>query len=403
MLRKLAQKIAIDTCEIIGYDVIITDEKSIVIGASDVVRLGTFHEGSVKVIATGRPHSDFHGYIRNMRGTKAGFTIPIELNGRVLGSIGITGKRENVEKFGLLVKKHAEMILREEIIFKASILSERALQNLIQEIMSFNVAKNNEELLLTRGYELGYDLKPPHIAIAIDLFEFSKIAKKIYKKATKEKSPEISIQALKLDVQLKIKNIFNKPNDICIPFGNDKFIILHALQNKFSEKEVFEYVKQKCYQIISEIEQKNVSATIGIGSIAKSLSQLSRSCQDAWRVLEIGKKVIDKPKVVSIKEYCIEGIISNVNKDVSEWFISQMVDSLQQQPDWKELFKTIRAWCESGFSQIQASKILHIHRNTLNYRLEKIYQISGMDVRKFRNALALYLGVLMVELGFIKK
>ena len=72
MLEQFAQKITESTKEIIGFDVIITNERSIIIGASDKVRLGTFHEGSVDVIKTGKVHHHRLGYIDHMQGTKPG-------------------------------------------------------------------------------------------------------------------------------------------------------------------------------------------------------------------------------------------------------------------------------------------------------------------------------------------
>jgi carbohydrate diacid regulator len=52
MLDKIAQKLASSTAELIGIDIIITDEKGMIIGASDPSRRGTLHEPSLEVIRT---------------------------------------------------------------------------------------------------------------------------------------------------------------------------------------------------------------------------------------------------------------------------------------------------------------------------------------------------------------
>jgi len=57
------------------------------------------------------------------------------------------------------------------------------------------------------------------------------------------------------------------------------------------------------------------------------------------------------------------------------------------------------AWCESGFNLVHAASDLHLHRNTLIYRLNKIARLTGRAVKDYRGALALYLACLADQLG----
>ena len=57
--------------------------------------------------------------------------------------------------------------------------------------------------------------------------------------------------------------------------------------------------------------------------------------------------------------------------------------------------ETIREWCESGFSLVEAARRMHVHRNTLIYRLEKLNKESGLDLKDFRTCLNLYLALVM--------
>ena len=52
---------------------------------------------------------------------------------------------------------------------------------------------------------------------------------------------------------------------------------------------------------------------------------------------------------------------------------------------------TLVAWCEGGFHLVHTSQALHIHRNTLLYRLEKIERLTGRPWRDHRATLTLYL------------
>jgi DNA-binding PucR family transcriptional regulator len=59
---------------------------------------------------------------------------------------------------------------------------------------------------------------------------------------------------------------------------------------------------------------------------------------------------------------------------------------------------TIIAWCEAGFGLVAAASALHIHRNTLVYRLGKIERITGRPLREHRATLTLYLACLADQL-----
>ena len=67
--------------------------------------------------------------------------------------------------------------------------------------------------------------------------------------------------------------------------------------------------------------------------------------------------------------------------------------AFRQQNDWEELRQTFLTWCENNFSLVSAARELHIHRNTLNYRLEKIRRIGNVELRNYRDTLKLYLAL----------
>src|SRR6266487_561641 len=85
----LAQEIAGDTSDIIGFNVLITDRHGTVIGSGDRNRVGTFHEASVEVVRTMRPATHNAAQARSLRGVRPGITLPIVLGQTALGTVGI--------------------------------------------------------------------------------------------------------------------------------------------------------------------------------------------------------------------------------------------------------------------------------------------------------------------------
>ena len=393
MLKELAQEIARSISEIIGYNILITDEFGIIIGCSDdLTRLDTLHGASLEVIKSGKPK--FHNIIEALRlGVKPGYTAPILLAKTVVGTVGIRGEPEDVGKFISIVKKQVEILLRQEIMLKSSLLRERALQNLIQEISVFDPDTNDESLLLIRGQELGYNLTRQYIAIVIDLYQFSNLTQEIYQHSSVEDSPEMIIQLMKIRVENLIKNAFNSTEDIATSMANDKFVVLHAILQKKSENEIISQVKKKCSELEVNLQKLDTRSTMGIGSVSGNISQLRNSYRDAWRALTIGKRINGLPMIFSINDLHLEELLSSVNINISRKYVLNILHKLHEQSDWDELSRTICIWCESGFSPIKTSKNLNIHKNTLFYRLTKIEQICGFNLRNFRESITLYLAV----------
>lgn len=383
MLEEIAQEVAISTSEIIGKKVIITNDKSIIIGASNLARLGTFHEASVNIIRTGKPNPD-NLDIEKLTGTKSGFALAIILLGKTIGSIGITGKKEEVRRYCYLLKEYLETMLYQKMYMNSALLKEQAVFSFIQDIVAFDEDKNNEAFLLSRGFELGYDLKPPHAAIIIDIIHLAMLEK--------ETATEIQSQLIHRKIKQEIKIVFNNPNDLIAPLPDNKFVIFIDIpSNMFTPLEL----KEKCKEMSSNLLQMGVSVNIGVGSPAQNLKGLKLSYEDAWSALILGSKTTTRyPTVFYIDDFLLENFVSNVDKDLGERLISRHLTKLKEQNDWIDLSKTICAWCEAGFNRKEASEVLFIHRNTLDYRLNKIREITNIDLKDYKKIMLIYLTIM---------
>ena len=52
----------------------------------------------------------------------------------------------------------------------------------------------------------------------------------------------------------------------------------------------------------------------------------------------------------------------------------------------------LKTYFQCDCSLSKTSEALHLHKNTLQYQLKKIANLSGLDPRKFREGVLLYLG-----------
>ncbi|SDC76561.1 PucR C-terminal helix-turn-helix domain-containing protein [Terribacillus halophilus] len=66
---------------------------------------------------------------------------------------------------------------------------------------------------------------------------------------------------------------------------------------------------------------------------------------------------------------------------------------LQGLDEDNELLRTVRMYFACNQNLTLTAKKLYIHRNSLNYRLDKLTEKTGLDIRKFQDAFALYLAI----------
>ena len=64
-----------------------------------------------------------------------------------------------------------------------------------------------------------------------------------------------------------------------------------------------------------------------------------------------------------------------------------------------DLVRTLRVYFACGANASLAADRLFLHRNSMLYRLERIRELTGLDLRDNRVALALQLGLLAIERG----
>lgn len=373
MLRTCAQELAENTSEIAGFSVLLTDEEGTVIGSSDPSRLGTLHSPSLGVMQTRRTEITTPEQANRLpEGVRPGITLPISFAGRVVGSIAIAGPPEEVSRYGRLVQKQAELLLRENALLRSSLLREQAIQELILEIASFDPLRADESLLVLRGRELGYDLRSARTVVVAEIL-----------------NPETVPLDRRRELQTIARKAFAHPQDIVTRLGDDKIVILAFLGLAAKEEAPLEEVRNAALSLANALVEAGVIVTVGMGEIAFSTSLLGQAYRSAGEAARLAVRKKTTGGVFSIDELRLESLFSSIPRDRGDAFCETVLKGLSSCPDAGELIETFLAWCEEPFSPARAAEKLSIHRNTLAYRLEKIGRLCALDLRKMKGILML--------------
>ncbi|WP_033319262.1 CdaR family transcriptional regulator [Streptomyces yerevanensis] len=385
----LAQEIAGDTSAVIGFNVLITDAEGTVIGSGDSSRVGTFHEASVEVIRTKEPATHNTSQALQLRGVRPGVTLPLVTDGQAVGTVGITGTPAQVRRFGLLVKRQTEILLRESVMLRSRLLAERAAEKLLADIASYDPHVVEGEFLLFRAAELGFDLRLRRVAVAFEVTVPDAGARR-------QGAPTRDMALIRSELLRTVREVFADPQDIVATTAPGWIGVLHRLP---ARRPVTSLVGD-CRRVTDVIAaQDGLAARAGIGEPASSVGDLHDSYQDACDALRLGARVTGGSPVHLITDLRVHQVLAAVGQPARNRLLALTAADLRTQPDWPVLRDTITAWCESGFNLVRASAALHIHRNTVVYRMNKIEQITGRPLREHRTTMALYLACLADQLG----
>ncbi|MEU3089917.1 CdaR family transcriptional regulator [Streptomyces massasporeus] len=384
----LAQEIAGDTSAVIGFNVLITDAEGTVIGSGDSSRVGTFHEASVEVVRTKEPATHNASQAQRLRGVRPGITLPLVTDGQAVGTVGITGTPAQVGRFGLLVKRQTEILIRESVMLRSRLLAERAAEKLLTDIASYDPLVVEGDFLMFRAAELGFDLRLRRVAVA---FEVS-----VPDPGVRRGTPARDMTLVRSELLRTVRDVFADPQDIVAGAAPGWIGVLHRLPARTPADSLV----ADCRRVTDVIAaQDGLAARAGIGEPAASVGGLHDSYQDACDALRLGARVDGGRTVHAIGDLRVHQLLAAVSQSARTRLLDLTAAPLRDQPDWPALRDTITAWCESGFSLVRASAALHIHRNTVVYRMNKIEQLTGRPLREHRTAMALYLACLADRLG----
>ncbi|MER6077081.1 sugar diacid recognition domain-containing protein [Streptomyces sp. NPDC001833] len=383
----LAQEIAGDTSAVIGFNVLITDAEGMVIGSGDSSRVGTFHEASVQVIRSQEAATHNASQAQQLRGVRPGMTLPLIAGGQAVGTVGITGTPAQVRRFGLLVKRQTEILLRESVMLRSRLLAERAGEKLLADIAAYDPEVVEGDFLVFRAAELGFDLRLRRVAVA---FEVTVPATAAHRQGAS------TLALVRSELLRTVGEFFADPQDIIAATAPGWIGVLHRLPANGST----ESLAAECRRVTDVIAaQDGLAARAGIGEPATSVGGLHDSYQDACEALRLGTRVADGAAVHHITGLRVHQVLTAVSQSARNRLLDLTTADLRSQPDWPALRDTITAWCENGFNLVRAAGALHVHRNTVVYRMNKIEQITGRPLREHRTTMALYLACLADQLG----
>lgn len=160
-----------------------------------------------------------------------------------------------------------------------------------------------------------------------------------------------------------------------------------------SAAEYAEFLNQSIY------EETGIATSIAIGGEVKTVYDLSASFSQAVSAKRIGKSLGVKTGVHSFKEYILVKIIEDLPKYKLNEYLDLLLDEKARDVFADEdMTETAEEFLEDNLNVSETSRKIYLHRNTLMYRLDKIEKATGLNIRKFSDAMTFRLITVLSKL-----
>lgn len=131
---------------------------------------------------------------------------------------------------------------------------------------------------------------------------------------------------------------------------------------------------------------------IGVGYDRKIMA---KSMQEAITAMEIMEKLKINKDICYYKEISFIDILS---KSIEKNKLEYIVEKLEKESKGLDLIETLTTYVILNGEVNHVSETLHIHRNSLNYRLKKIEDITGKNPRNLTELLELFTACILHKL-----
>lgn len=349
--RENAQQIADRIMEIVPHNINIMDSHGIIIASGDKRRIGTKHQGALQVLERRGAYCVYADTVTERKG----INLPIFCNGKLEGVIGISGEVDEIMQLGRLVVTTAQLMIENNISNEENVNREIRLNNFFFE-WTHRQPKDYSGSFQEQAAYFRVNLDAPRAAALI------------------------TMQQTHYTLVDPIRSLLG-PEDYLVAQSLNSLVILFEAAKPFDAKlaRVMAVSDKLQYAYVSNVCPDAFSAVVS----ANNLASIAQRLQVPWRIVYERQLLLES-------KFCLLPV------DPVE---QSIMEALTKGDSGDSLRLTILNYVECGDDLKKVCEKLYIHRNTLNYRIDKIREKTGLNLKNGKDMMLLYMAALQLSMN----
>lgn len=359
----LAQHIVDRAMAILPYNINVMDAQGMIIGSGDPARLHTRHEGAQLVLANRRVVEIDEQAATCLRGVRPGVNLPLLHADELIGVLGITGDPEVVRPYAELVRMAAEMLVEQRQVQAERHWQRHQLDAWVRQLFDPSVA------IVTLGAEAerqGLTFSWPRQICLLEL---------------REQGEPLAQQARLLGA------VAGKKEHLWAPLGTRELLWCRPVTGSQDDQHWLEGADERGWGV----------ARLFVSDTVQSLAELRQACLALRDLQAFARARHPALRLVALEEHRLPTLLYAQR---NSWLLQGWLAPLKQvlaHDSNGVLRETLEAWCRHDGQVQSCAAALGIHRNTLRYRLERIAELSGVELTRLDRRLQLSLGLGLIE------
>ncbi|MGE6632282.1 CdaR family transcriptional regulator [Bacillus sp. NPDC077027] len=359
----LAEKIVDEVKKVLKEEIIITQTNGTIIAGTDTSRIGRFHEGAFLTSSQGQKRVLTKEDEQRLKGVKAGINLPIYFQQDVIGVIGMTGDPEHVSPFGEILRKMTELLIKENEFSQETESHDRQLEAFVFDWLHMPQATKDFH---EKAELLQLDVTKDRMIILVDC-RGEKLMKRDQFKA---------VQSM----------LHLRKHDVIVRWGRSRLLLI--LETDGEKRHSLECRLVEMHTLLSRYLQADI--LMGAGQ-ATSCAKIKTSFFQAERALKQADHVTP---ILFDEDLMLELLIEDLSDEAKHSFLERTISHLLPH---QELMKTICMFIKQNHSLKQTAEVMHIHINTLHYRLKRVEELTGLDPKQMQDAVLFFLAFLILD------
>ncbi|EGQ0293815.1 sugar diacid utilization regulator [Staphylococcus pseudintermedius] len=367
-----AQKVVKKASSIIKAEVLITNRGGQIIATSNPDRVGEVHQAARHSIERNLPIDIELEDMSFWNAQHPGVILPIELHGRVYGALLVSGNPDEIRAYSHLLKLHAEFIVEEELEHYS-----RFQETLSRTQMLAHILFNPDVYFQNYQRKSLIDRLGLNDEFAVALISMQSSSK------SKTSALRDALESLRL------------PGDEIVEISPQEYVYIvksNPNRGKSHEELIDGFDKNVQNEVFDRTLITLGSFTTGIKGLVQSYHE-ARSLQSLLHDLKI------QEGLHTYKSHELATMCNNIKKFTPENETTLVANykKLLHLGEDKYLGETIEAYFRNHGKLVKTANDLFIHRNTLNYRIKKIHEITGWDPNTIDGIVLLRIAQLLYE------
>jgi carbohydrate diacid regulator len=339
-------------------------------------------------------------------GPNAYLRVPFKV-GEYSGEVVVGAPEEEQPVSPRVAQALVEMVINEMAVIDRLPNQHEVKNKLIFDLLHGRI--QDEEQILTQARFLGMDLTPPRAVVLIDASDY------LFNGRNAEGSQQSESSRIQRQAQFIISSVVSffhlSSETICAYIGEGTVAVLKATNTKNltpwaggdrASDEVnsswanLEALKRASTALLARLRNDTqASISVAIGRYHPGLRGLAQSYRDARTALTLGRRLRGHNRIHCLDDLGVAAFVGLSDDRTKNELAQYLLGPLDHEP---ELLHTLSTFFAANCSPSATASDLAIHRNTLSYRLDKITALTGLDSRRFDDAVQIRLALLIRSL-----